>query len=83
MLLDDKPWDAPISENLKWGSIEIWNLINVSPDSHPIHLHLVVFQMIDRRDIDAAKFNKEGTLQFTGAAIPHNPMNGDGKTPYK
>ncbi|SEM92302.1 multicopper oxidase family protein [Paenibacillus sp. OV219] len=73
MLLDNKPWDAPISENPALGSIEIWYLINVSPDSHPIHLHLVDFQIIDRRDIDADKFAKEGILQFTGAAIPPQP----------
>ncbi len=70
MLLDNKQWDAPITENPKLGSTEIWYLINVSPDSHPIHLHLIDFQIIDRRDIDAEKFNKEGIIQYTGPAIP-------------
>jgi spore coat protein A, manganese oxidase len=70
MQLDNKQWDAPITENPKSGSTEIWYLINVSPDSHPIHLHLVDFQIIDRRDIDAEKFNKEGIIQYTGPAIP-------------
>jgi spore coat protein A len=74
MLLDNKQWDAPISENPKLGSTEIWYLINVSPDSHPIHLHLVDFQIIDRRDIDAEKFNKEGIIQYTGPAIPPAPQ---------
>jgi spore coat protein A, manganese oxidase len=74
MLLDNKQWDAPITENPKLGSTEIWYLINVSPDSHPIHLHLIDFQIIDRRDIDAEKFNKEGIIQYTGPAIPPEPQ---------
>ncbi len=74
MLLDNKQWDAPITENPKLGSTEIWYLINVSPDSHPIHLHLVDFQIIDRRDIDAEKFNKEGIIQYTGPAVPPAPQ---------
>jgi len=74
MLLDNKQWDAPITENPKLGSTEIWYLINVSPDSHPIHLHLVDFQIIDRRDIDTEKFTKEGIIQYTGPSIPPEPQ---------
>ncbi|MGG0664992.1 multicopper oxidase domain-containing protein [Viridibacillus arvi] len=74
MKLDNKQWDAPITENPKLGSTEIWHLINVSPDSHPIHLHLIDFQIIDRRDIDSEKFNKEGIIQYTGKAISPEPQ---------
>jgi spore coat protein A len=74
MLLDNKQWDAPITENPKLGSTEIWYLINASPDSHPIHLHLVDFQIIDRRNIDVEKFNKEGIIQYTGPAVPPAPQ---------
>ena len=37
------------------GSTEIWSLLNLTEDTHPIHLHLVRFQILDRRpfDIDA------------------------------
>ena len=30
------------------GDVEIWKLINLSPDTHPIHLHLVQFKLVAR-----------------------------------
>jgi spore coat protein A len=74
MLLDNKQWDDPISENPKLGSTEIWYLINLSPDSHPIHLHLVEFQVLDRRGFNVDKYNKEKTIHYTGPAIPPEPL---------
>ena len=35
MLLDNKQWDAPITENPKLGSTEIWYLINLTTDITP------------------------------------------------
>jgi spore coat protein A, manganese oxidase len=74
MLLDNKQWDAPITENPKLGSTEIWYLINLTTDSHPIHLHLIDFQIIDRRDFDVDRYNKEKTIHYTGPAHPPEPQ---------
>ncbi|MGZ3543002.1 MAG: multicopper oxidase domain-containing protein [Vulcanimicrobiaceae bacterium] len=30
------------------GDVEIWKLINLSPDTHPIHIHLVQFKLVGR-----------------------------------
>ncbi|PEL10816.1 multicopper oxidase family protein [Bacillus sp. AFS017336] len=74
MLLDNKHWDAPISENPKLGSTEIWYLINLTPDAHPIHLHLIDFQIVDRRNFDVEKYKKERIIHYTGPAIPPKPQ---------
>lgn len=74
MLLDRKKWDTPISENPISGSIEIWNFVNVTPDDHPIHLHLVQFQILDRRAFDVKHYKKTGRLHFTGPPIPAHPQ---------
>lgn len=73
MLLDNKQWDAPITENPKLGSTEIWYLINLTTDTHPIHLHLIDFQILDRRNFDVEKYNKEKMIHYTGPAIPPEP----------
>lgn len=39
----------PPTERPRLGSTEVWEFWNVSPDAHPVHLHLVQFQAIDRR----------------------------------
>ncbi len=49
LLLNNKEWDQlPITETPKNGQIEIWELFNTTPDTHPIHLHLVMFQILNR-----------------------------------
>jgi spore coat protein A len=70
MLLNNTHWDMPVTENPVLNSVEIWNLMNVTDDSHPIHLHLVRFQILDRRRFDAFAYQNQGTLTYRGAAIP-------------
>jgi spore coat protein A, manganese oxidase len=48
--------DQPVTEKPKLNTAEIWNLINISADTHPIHLHLVQFQILGRQTIDVAKY---------------------------
>jgi spore coat protein A len=62
-------WDDPVTESPKAGTVEIWNLINTTTDAHPIHLHLVQFQVLERRNFDLAHFMKTGKVDFTGAPI--------------
>lgn len=74
MLLNNAHWDMPITENPKLDSVEIWNLINLTDDSHPIHLHLVRFQILDRRRFNLDDFyTQKGKLNFTGPVVPPSP----------
>ena len=41
-------WDETITENPRKGDSEIWELHNTTEDAHPIHLHLVQFEVLDR-----------------------------------
>ncbi|WP_330153666.1 multicopper oxidase family protein [Rhodococcus chondri] len=34
------------------GTVEQWNIVNATPDPHPIHLHLVHFRVVGRQAID-------------------------------
>lgn len=49
-------WSDPITESISFGHTEVWEIYNVTEDAHPIHLHLVKFQIIDRQQIDPGKF---------------------------
>ncbi len=73
MLLGGKRWGDPISEKPRLGTVEIWNLINLTDDAHPIHLHLVRFQILDRRSFSKFDYQMKGKLRFTGAATPPEP----------
>jgi spore coat protein A, manganese oxidase len=70
MVLNNTPWHAPITEKPTLGTTEIWELVNLTDDSHPIHLHLVRLQILDRRRFDQFEFQSKGTLRFTGPVQP-------------
>ena len=73
MLLNNAHWNMPVTENPVLDSTEIWNLINTTDDSHPIHLHLVRFQILDRRSFDAQTYLREEKSVFLGPPIPPDP----------
>ena len=47
------PRPGPAAEVTALDAVEIWELLNNSPDTHPIHLHLVQFLVLDRRPLSA------------------------------
>jgi FtsP/CotA-like multicopper oxidase with cupredoxin domain len=71
-------WHSPTTENPALGSTEEWEIWNVSADAHPVHLHLVHFEVVDRREIvwDSATTPDDRDLDPTGTTTP--PPNGDG-----
>ncbi|MDN3015237.1 multicopper oxidase [Paenibacillus sp. BSR1-1] len=69
LLLDKKKWDDPVTENPIVGSTEVWNFVNTNGDDHPIHVHLVQFQIIDRRPFDVEYFKSTKRIKFTGPPV--------------
>jgi FtsP/CotA-like multicopper oxidase with cupredoxin domain len=45
---------VPVTENPKKGNIEEWSIYNFTEDAHPIHLHLVRFEVLGRSGIDGS-----------------------------
>ena len=59
------PWHAPITENPGVGDTEIWEIYNATGDAHPIHVHLVHFEMLNRQSF-VADVIKQSTHQHNG-----------------
>jgi spore coat protein A, manganese oxidase len=70
MLLNNAHWSMPVTENPALDSTEIWGLVNTTDDAHPIHLHLVRFQILDRRSFDVAAYWTKGEIKYTGHVVP-------------
>jgi len=62
ILLNGQKWDADISETPKLGSTEDWVIVNPTADTHPIHLHLVQFQLVSRQPFQTKKYVTDWTL---------------------
>ncbi|HTY16029.1 MAG TPA: multicopper oxidase [Methanoregulaceae archaeon] len=57
--LDGQMWDNPISELPKQGTTEDWDIVDTTMDNHPIHLHLVQFQLVSRQPFDIVNYTSD------------------------
>ncbi len=69
MFINGKGYDAPTTELPKLGTQETWRFINTTDDSHPMHLHLVQYQILSRQGFNASEFT-QGRLQLEGSPRP-------------
>jgi spore coat protein A len=73
LLLNSSYWHDPITEKPALNSTEIWTFLNPTDDIHPIHLHAVRFQILDRQRYDAWTYDTKKELRLLGTKIPPYP----------
>ena len=44
-------WSEPISENPDVGDTEVWEFYNFTADAHPMHVHEVTFEVVNRQSL--------------------------------
>jgi bilirubin oxidase len=65
-----KEWGDPVTENPRLGTNEIWELYNFTADAHPIHVHEVQFQVINRQPLHTESSGlTEPPARFAGDPI--------------
>ena len=52
-----------------YGRWEMWKILNLTVDTHPFHVHLVQFRILERRLFDTGGFNS-----MTGGTAPNQPV---------
>lgn len=50
--LNNLRWSSEQIEMPRQGTVEVWNIVNATPDPHPVHLHLVHVRVLARQAID-------------------------------
>jgi bilirubin oxidase len=45
-----KGWDEPLTEIIGMGDTEVWEMHNFTMDAHPIHIHQVMFEVVNREN---------------------------------
>jgi FtsP/CotA-like multicopper oxidase with cupredoxin domain len=87
-------WHSPTTENPALNSTEEWEVWNATVDAHPVHLHLVNFEILGRQEIlwdsntteddrmipsdDFATPAGDGTYLVAQPVVQHNGTLGDG-----
>ena len=74
LLLNGSYWHDPISEKPALNSTEIWSFINPTDDTHPIHLHAVRFQILDRQHYEPWTYQTKKEFRFLGPRVPPEPF---------
>ncbi len=85
LLLNGQVWDAPVSELPLTGSTEVWQFVNLTGGTHPIHLHLIQFRLVSRQDFlvtqytsDWLAINGQTPLDHPTKTLPVEPYLLDG-----
>ncbi|HSM57877.1 MAG TPA: multicopper oxidase domain-containing protein, partial [Candidatus Sulfomarinibacteraceae bacterium] len=61
-------WSDPITENPAVAATEVWDMYNFTEDAHPIHIHLVQFEVLEREVLNESSPHYP---QFdVGAVVP-------------
>jgi FtsP/CotA-like multicopper oxidase with cupredoxin domain len=70
-------WNDPVTEHPKVGNVEIWEIYNTTMDAHPIHLHEILFSVIDRQQIG---FDRRDAMSACNMPMKAFPLRNEGRT---
>jgi spore coat protein A, manganese oxidase len=51
------------------GDTEIWEIVNLTADAHPMHTHLTQFQLLNRQSFNTNKYNGAYAAAFPGGVF--------------
>jgi spore coat protein A, manganese oxidase len=64
-----RPYESPPTGIIAAGSTEVWEIANLTADTHPIHFHLVNVQILNRQRFSNVTYGRGKNIPFTGAPI--------------
>jgi spore coat protein A, manganese oxidase len=67
-----------LTELPRVGSTEVWEIVNLTQDAHPIHIHLIQFQLINRQNVDGDNYRALYDSLFPGGT--YAGLESDGTT---
>ena len=65
-----------LTELPRVGSSEIWEFLDTTPDSHPLHIHLIQFQILNRQSVDADDYLNAWAGAFPGGTFAGQNCDG-------
>ena len=68
-----RKWEDPVTENPAVGATEVWEFYNATVDAHPMHIHEVAFEVVDRQTIFVDETNKTVHVVPGSVTTPPEP----------
>jgi FtsP/CotA-like multicopper oxidase with cupredoxin domain len=70
----EKLWMDPVTENPAVGATEVWEMYNTTGDAHPMHVHEVVFEVVNREGLVLDDDDEVAEpIQLDGNVVPAEP----------
>jgi FtsP/CotA-like multicopper oxidase with cupredoxin domain len=66
-------WADAVTENPTLGATEVWELYNATGDAHPMHIHEIVFEVVDRQAIFVDETSQQVALVPGSVPTPPEP----------
>jgi FtsP/CotA-like multicopper oxidase with cupredoxin domain len=66
---ESREWPDPVTENPAVGDTEVWEIYNTTADAHPMHVHEIAFEVVNREglvlagDEVATPIRTDGTVE--------------------
>jgi len=73
--IDGKRLTDPVTETPTAGTVEEWRFVNLSEDTHPMHVHLTRLQVVDRWTFDVERYAADARVAHADGAPSPDPMN--------
>ena len=69
----EKAWADAVTENPAVGATEVWEFYNATVDAHPMHVHEVVFQVVNRQAIFVNEVTQQVQVVPGSTPLPPQP----------
>jgi FtsP/CotA-like multicopper oxidase with cupredoxin domain len=66
-------WMDPVTENPAVGATEVWEFYNATGDAHPIHIHEIAFEVVNRQDISVDEVTRQVQVTPGSQPVPPEP----------
>lgn len=78
LLINFVNFSSPITEYPKHGTTETWYIVNLTPDNHPIHIHVAAFQVLRQQKLKNTDALAACAVEHKGIEACHIDQYADG-----
>ncbi|KAK8957843.1 hypothetical protein KSP39_PZI001249 [Platanthera zijinensis] len=79
LYLNGLPFEAQATEKPRSGTSEVWHVINLTQDNHPLHIHLGLFVVLEQRELVDVQAFKNCMMKINDAQACHVEKHAKGR----
>ena len=69
----ERMWMDPVTENPAVGATEVWEIYNTTADAHPMHIHEIAFEVVNREGLVSTGDEARSSSRSSSTATSPRP----------